>query len=325
MEPNNQSPQPVNSSVPGTPTPPPVAVPVFNLAAFATPPLVDTSEHTPVPMMSVPIAPTPLPPQLSLSEQVAQIEKDIILLDQKRESLEVETGTLTSEQKKIEESLAPVVKEEKDVRALLKEIESREMSAVAKADKRKAEQERFEQEKKRRTVEVTKLEIKEKIEKILSSISEKEVLHQSIIDEEIALKKKIHELEMEQKRIELNVKLQLITQTRGDAELALADITKEKTRIQTLLRETEVKEKTIEEHDHDLEQKLSVTQTLKEERALAEARTVLEKERHDIELARWDAEDQADELGHSSADAEKVLKEIKKQEAELILKLKAFQ
>jgi hypothetical protein len=152
----------------------------------------------------------------------------------------------------------------------------------------------------------------------------KEMLHQSIIDEEFSIKKKIHELETEQKRIELNVKLELITRNRGDAELQLADIVKEKMNIEALLHETEVKEKTIEGGEHDTEQKMTAAKTVKEERALAEARAQLEKERHEIEEARWRAEDQADALGLSAADAEKSLEDIKKQEAELIAKLASF-
>jgi chromosome segregation ATPase len=255
---------------------------------------------------------------------VEQLEKDIVLLDQKRASLEVETGALVSEQKQIEDALAPIVKEEDGLRVALKEIEAREVSAKTKEDRRKAERERWAEEQKRRTIELEKLLIREKIEKILGAMKGKETLHQSIVDEEASIKKKIHELETEQKRMELNVKLDLITHTRGDAQLKLADITKEKMHIEEFLRETEVKERAIEGSEHDTEKKMTAAKTFQEERALAEARAVLEKERHGIEEARWRAEDQADALGLSAADAEKSLEDIKKQEAELIAKLKAF-
>lgn len=324
MEPNNQS-QPLNNiGVPSaTPAPEPVApiIPAFDLSVMLTPPpRTDALGSVSVPVMVVPEE----VPQIPLHEQVLLLEKDIVLLDQKRESLEVETGVLSSEQKEIEDSLAPVTTEEEGLRALLKEIEAREMSATTKADKRNAEQERWEQEQKRRTVELTKLEIKERIEKILNAITGKEILHQSIVDEEALLKKKIHALEVEQKRIELNVKLRLIAQKRGEAELNLAEITKEKLRIAALLQETGVKEKTIEGSEHDTEQKMTIAQTFKEERALAEARATLEKERHGIEEARWKAEDQADALGLSALDAEKTLEDFKKQEAALVEKLKEF-
>jgi chromosome segregation ATPase len=325
MEPNDQ-PQPLGSiSVPIIPSPEttPSVIPEFTLDALATPPSPDAVLQT-LPPINVPIAPVPSAPTASLLEQVASLEKDIVLLDQKRASLEVETGVLASEQKQIEDSLAPVRKEEEELRAGLKEIEAREMSAATKLEKRKAEQERFEQEKKRRLVEILKFTIKEKIEKILSNISGKEILHQSIIDEEASLRKKIHELEIEQQRIELSAKLEVITHTRGDAELKLSEITKEKSRIETLLHETSEKEKTIEGSQHDIETKITVTHTFKEERALAEARAALEIERHDVEEMRWKTEDEAEALGLSAVDAENALREIKKQEADLVAKMKAF-
>jgi len=89
-----------------------------------------------------------------------------------------------SEQKQIEDSLVPIVKEEDGLRTALKDIEAREVNAKTKEDRRKAERERWEEEQKRRTVELEKLLIKEKIEKLLSAMKGKEVLHQSIIDEE---------------------------------------------------------------------------------------------------------------------------------------------
>lgn len=209
MEPNNQSQPSDKVGVPAAFTPEPALpeVPAFDLsAALSLAPAIQVATPAPVPPMSIPIVVTPPPPppvpQVSLAEQVSSLEKDIVLLDQKRASLEVETGTLMSEQKQIEESLVPVVKEEEGLRATLKEIEAREASAKTKTDRRKAEQERWEEEQKRRTVEVKKLEIKEKIQKILDSITGKETLHQSIVDEEAVIKKKIHELETEQKRID---------------------------------------------------------------------------------------------------------------------------
>jgi hypothetical protein len=329
MEQNNQPQPPVNSSVSTTPTPTPIVSPIpdFDLSTLVTPPKTDALEQVfvPPPPIGIPvITAIPVVPQIPLAQQVEQLEKDIVLLDQKRASLEVETGALASEQKQIEDSLAPILKEEQEQRAAFKEIEAREMSAKTKEDRRKAEQERWEGEQKRRAVEVERLLIRERIEKVLSTMKGKETLHQSIIDEESSIKKKIHELETEQKRIELNVKLELITRSRGDAELQLADIVKEKTHIEALLHETEVKEKTIEGSEHDTEQKMTAAKTFKEEHALAEARAQLEKERHEIEEARWRAEDQADALGLSVEDAEKSLEDIKKQEAELIAKLKAF-
>jgi chromosome segregation ATPase len=329
MEPNNQSQSSdkINGAAAFTPPALPT-VSAFDLSA-ALSASGETQVVTPAPippLMNIPIiAPPPVVmPKVSLTEQITLLEKDIVLLDQKRASLEVETGTLTSEQKQIEESLAPIVKEEEGLRAVLKEIEVRETSAKTKADRRKAEQERWEQEQKRRIVEVQKLEIKEKIQKILDSIAGKETLHQSIIDEETVIKKKIHELETEQKRIELNAKLQLITEKRGSAETKLAEITSEKTRIESLLRETQDKEKMIEGSEHETEQKMTAAKTFKEERAFAEERAVLEKERHEIEEARWRAEDEAEALGLSEDEAEKSLQDIKKQEAELIAKIKAF-
>lgn len=328
MEPNNQSQPPVTSSVPPSPppTPEPAAAPIpaFDLSALVTPPKSDTLEQAFVPPPPLGIPVVAAAPAIPLAEQVSQLEKDIVLLDQKRASLEVETGALVSEQKQVEDSLAPIVKAEEGFRAALKEIEAREVSAKTKEDRRKAEQERWEEEQKRRTVELEKLVIREKIEKILSTMKGKETLHQSIVDEEASIKKKIHELETEQKRMELNVKLDLITHARGDAQLRLADITKEKMRIEEWLRETEIKEKAIEGNEHDTEKKMTAAKTFKEERALAEERAALEKERHDVEEARWRAEDQAAALGLSAEDAEKSLDGIKKQEAELIAKLKTF-
>jgi hypothetical protein len=273
--------------------------------------------------MPVPLAPPPPPPPLPLPEQASLLEKQITELDEKRALLEAETGALASEEKQIEDSLVPILKAEQESRATLRAIELREAGAKEKNDRRKAEQERWEEEQKRRIIEVERLKIKEQIEKTLNSIKEKEAAHKSIIDEESALKK-IHDLEIEQKRIDLNVKLQEIVHKRGDAESKLSDITKEKTRIETLLKDTQAKEKMIEGSEHETEQRMISAQTFKEEEALAQTRAGLEKERHDIEEARWKAEDEAEMLGLSSDESAKALADIKKQEAELIEKIKSF-
>lgn len=305
------------------------AVQVPPLASQPTAPAAQ-SQHEPIPFSLpnhtslAPSLPSSTPPPLSRAEQTALLAKDLVDLNTKKEALRAEIATISVEQKKEAVVLAPILKKISDLEEAHAALEASEANATTPAEKRKFEEERFALEGKRQAALLEKFSMMEKTETITDTVAQKEAIYQSIVEEESALKTRIHEFEVAAERKTIHDELEGVVKSRTAAEAQCEAVKKEKAAIEALLIETQAKEQSIEETEHATAAQMSTATTLKSERALADERAKLEKERHEVETARWSTEDSLAAIAVKEGEAIKALEVIKAHEAELFAKLQAL-
>ena len=305
--------------------PPPVEISSGSSAAFAGGDPSLMAEIAAVgPNVVTPAAPSV--PEKSFEEQIADLERDMKALGEKRKTIEAHTNKLFATRQTIEETLAPILKDAKDIGAEIARIEEAEKKTEMGSEARRGEEKkRWEAIEKSRTIDERKWKVKENLEGVLNDIKAEESAYQSASDEEASLRDRIQKLHVEAKRRDLKADLDKILGERGTAQEKLDELSAERASVEALLREAETKESKLEGEVADTAKKLSTAKSLGEERMLADSRYRLEKERHDVEEERWKAEDEMKHVGGDITDATKKLDEVKKREEDVKKRLDALQ
>jgi septal ring factor EnvC (AmiA/AmiB activator) len=292
--------------------------------AEVEPNIVAPAPSVPAPV-GVPPAAVPFVSEKSFEDQIADLERDMKALEEKRKTIEEHTSKLFATRRTIEETLAPIQKEVKEIAAEISRIEEAEKKTEAGSEARRAEEKkRWEAIEKSRSIDEGKWKVKENLESVLNDIKTEETAYQTASDEEASIHGRIQKLHVEAKRRDLNADLDKILTERGTIQTKLDELSQERARIEALLHEAEIKESEIEGEVVDTTKKLSSAKTLGEERMLADARYRLEKERHDVEEERWKAEDELKHVGGDITEATKKLDEIKKKEEDVKKRLDAL-
>lgn len=260
--------------------------------------------------------------EVPIPDQIAKLESDLKDLAAKRKSIEEHTAKLFVTRRTVEDTLAPILSEAKGIAAELAKVEEAEKrSAEGGAERRGHERKRWEIVEKMRGIDERKWKVRENLDAVLADIKQEEENYKQFGDEEQSVKDRIEKLHIEAKRREFKAELDKITEERGSVESKLGELDAERSRVEQLLKDTQSKETSIESEEADTAKKLAGAKTLGEERMLADARYRLEKERHDIEEARWKTEDDIKHVRGDIGESEVKLKEIKRKEEEVKKKL----
>lgn len=308
------------------PTPQPVAVmggqPISQAAAQPSTPSV-------VPPVSIDALPdiTPLlgtdPKTIaSIPDEIATLEAEVKKIETDRRVVEGRTAKLFQDRVAIEAELAPVLERVSAAEAALaiaEEEEHRAMSGDAEA-RRNAEAKRYACVEEKHAKDEEKWGMKARLEAVLAQIASEQAVYTELGKRERRIDDRIHTLEAEAERRRLSSDLAKIGAERGTAESKVNELIAERARVDLLLKELVTKEAAIESQvaaTNSGKANRSVT----EEKAIAEARYRLEKERHDVEMERWKVEDAVASLHGTVADSEHALASVRAKEAEIATKL----
>lgn len=228
----------------------------------------------------------------TIPELIAAAEADIRRVMEEREKLEQHTAELVRERKSVEAGIAPLREELDRINARLADIEHAERAAVDPRVRRANEEDRWSVVEKRFQAEMTLVEQRERLEKVIASIQEDEHRYVDLEKEEALLKKRIETLESESKRRELARTLEEATKTRTSIANQLEKLSVEREHARALLAELGQKEAGYESQSEKLGELEEAARSAEELRRLATERYKLEKERHEIEQSRWKAEDE---------------------------------
>lgn len=231
-----------------------------------------------------------------LQEEIRSLEIEISKIAKERMDVEAETAVLTRSKKEFEGKLALVRAREEEVSRMMLRIEEQERSTEDGEARRHLERERWNEAEKRYTVEVEKIALREQFDSILSQLHEREDQYIALSARERSAQERIGSLERKEKQQELRELLSGLSAEKGTIEEKLNELREHASEVKQILVSTETREHEIESDENTMTKQSSAQRSLSEDKEFAEKRFSLEKERHEIEVKRWEIEDQVKQV-----------------------------
>ncbi|OHA58865.1 MAG: hypothetical protein A2571_00585 [Candidatus Vogelbacteria bacterium RIFOXYD1_FULL_44_32] len=135
--------------------------------------------------------------EAKVKTETADIEKQIALINHKKEKLEINWVVLDTKANELKTLLAPVKQEEEDIELAEDQLEGEEHTTTDVVARQDIEKKRWATQDKRKDLEKRKWELETKVLDIENELKKNTTEYQSLLDEEEVLKKKLETLEYE--------------------------------------------------------------------------------------------------------------------------------